>query len=206
LDWVKKNDTSTQSAYDYIDSQIDIDNFIEYMSIQIFSGNTDTLNVRRYRNEQADGKWHWALFDLDWAFFNDTDSIGNWLTPGGTGAGRRTDNTLFIACMKNPVFCEKFLTYFGEQMATNFSSENVVARSYERYERIEGVLPQYLQKWNITLTNGLKKLVRYAEERPDKLLNTYFRDAFNFSDAQMEKYFGDALDKIQEYAAGKAGA
>ncbi len=204
LDWIRNNDTSTDAAYEYLDSQIDIQNYIEYMSIQIFTGNTDTLNVRRYRNPMTDGKWRWALFDLDWAFFNDTDSIGNWLTPGGTGAGGRTDNTLFIGCMKNPRFREEFLTYFGQKMATDFSTENVLAKFEERYERIEGVLPQYLERWGLTLNSGIRKVVEYAQERPAKLIGKYFREAFNFTDAEMEKYFGEAIDKIQQSAQGEA--
>lgn len=205
LQWIKSNDTTTDAAYEYIGSQIDIQNFIEYMSLQIFVGNTDTLNVRRYRNVYDDAKWRWILYDLDWAFFNDTDSIKKWLTPGGTGVGRRTDNTLFIGCMKNPTFREQFLTYFGEQMATNFTSENIVAKMDERLALLGDMLQQYLDKYEMRMDVGLKKFRRYAEERPNKLLNTYFKECFNFSDAQMEKYFGDALDKIQEYAEGKAG-
>ena len=201
---MKKNDTTTDEALEYISSRIDVQNFIEYMALQIFSGNTDTLNVRRYRNPLGDGQWHWALFDLDWAFFNDVDSITSWLTPGGTGAGKRTDNTLFIACMKNPAFRDRFLTHLGEQMATVFTSENVVARIYERYERLENLLPDYMDKWNLNLVNGPKKLVAYAKERPVKLLG-YIKKCFNFNDAQMEHYFGAAIQKAKDYASGKAG-
>ena len=197
LKWVKSNDTSTDAAYEYLDSRIDIQNFIEYMSIEIFTGNTDTLNVRRYRNARADGKWRWALFDLDWAFFNDTDSIGNWLTPGGTGAGRRTDNTLFIACMKNPRFRDAFLTYFGEKLATDFSTENVVSKFEERYARIENLLPQYLERWGLTLNTGIRKVITYAQERPAKLLG-YFQNALKLSDADMKKYFGAAIEEMRE--------
>lgn len=205
LSWIKKNDTTTDAAYEYLDSQIDIQNYIEYMALQIFVGNTDTLNVRRYRNELADGKWRWVLFDLDWSFFNDTNSIKKWLTPGGTGPGNNTDNTLFIGCMKNPTFREQFLTYFGQQMATTFSTENVIAKFEAHYNRIKDVLPQYEDKYNISLNDGISRVIRYARTRPDKLLNTYFKECFKFSDAEMEKYFGEALDKIAEYAGKKAG-
>ncbi len=197
LSWVKSNDTTTDAAYAYLDSRIDIQNFIEYMSIEIFTGNTDTLNVRRYRNARVDGKWRWALFDLDWAFFNDTDSIGNWLTPGGTGAGRRTDNTLFIACMKNPRFREEFLTYFGEKLATDFSTENVVSKFEERYARIEDMLPEYLEHWGLSLNAGIRKVISYAQERPAKLLG-YFQNALKLSDADMKKYFGAAIEEMRE--------
>lgn len=204
LQWAKNNDTTTDEAYAILDSQIDIQNFIEYMALQIYVGNTDTLNVRRYRCEETDGKWRWILFDLDWAFFNDTNSIKNWLTSGGTGAGKRTDNTLFIACMKNPTFREQFLVYFGEQMATTFTTENVVNRFYEQYQRISPMLPQYLSQWGFNLDAGIQKVIRYAEERPTKLLN-YFKETFGFSDEEMMKYFSDAAAKIQEYESGKAG-
>lgn len=203
LNWIEDNDTTTDAAYEYIDSRIDIQNFIEYMTIEIFSGNADTLNVRRYRNSLTDGKWRWALYDLDWAFFEDRDSIREWLTPGGAGSADATDNTLFIGCMKNPRFLDAFLTYFGEKLATDFSTENVLAKFEARYARIEGVLPQYLERWNLNLDNGLRKLAEYAEERPGKIIG-YFQDVFHFSDAELQKYFGAALEKIQQRAEGEA--
>ena len=197
LKWAKSNDTSTDAAYEHLDKCIDIRNYIEYMAIQIFTGNTDTLNVRRYRNVKTDGKWRWALYDLDWAFFNDTDSIGGWLTPGGTGAGRATDNTLFIACMKNPRFRDAFLTYFGEKLATDFSTGNVVSKFEERYARLENLLPDYLERWGITLNTGIKKVITYAQERPAKLLG-YFQNALKLSNADMKKYFGAAIEEMRE--------
>ena len=201
LEWVKSNDTSTDAAYEYLDSKIDIQNYIEYMSLEIFTGNTDLLNVKRYRNAKADGKWRWVLFDLDWAFFSDTDSIGKWLTPGGTGAGKYTDNTLFIACMKNPTFKDRFLTYFGQRLATTFSSENVVTRITERHEMIKNLLVPYLEKLGQsekTYARKLKKMYSYAETRPTKLLG-YFQSALNLTEDEMQRYFGDASAAINAY-------
>ena len=200
LSWVKQNDTSNAEGYAYLDSRIDIQNYIEYMAIEIFSGNTDLLNVRRYRNPKTDGKWRWALFDLDWAFYNDTDSIGNWIAPGGVGVRNATDNTLFIACMKNPTFREAFLTYIGEKLATDFSTENVLRRFQERYARLEPMLEQYREKWGYKLS-GMSKVVSYAQERPAKLI-AYFRNALNLSDADLERYFGAVIQKIRESGEG----
>ena len=200
LSWLKENDPSTEAAYALLDSQIDVRNYIEYMAIQIFSGNTDTLNVRRYRNAGDDGKWRWVLFDLDWAFNQDTNSIERWLTPGGTGASKRTDNTFFIACMRNPRFRDEFLTYLGEKMADEFTSEYIIGRCAERYHRIEPLLPEYQLKWDVDLSRGLKKIVTYAQERPAKLLG-YFRNALGLSDAEMQRYFGKAIEIIQQSAA-----
>lgn len=199
LTWLKSNDVTTQQAYDYIDSCIDVQNYIEYMALQIFVGNGDTLNVKRYRNAKVDGKWRWVLFDLDWAFTVDTDSIRRWLDPAGMGQGLRTDNTLFIACMKNPIFYDRFMTYFGQKMATDFTAENVIAMAEERYYLIDALLPDYWQMWDLsesTYKRSVKEFLSNITERPEKLLG-YFRAELNLSNDDLKKYFADWVAIVQ---------
>ena len=206
LTWVKNNDTSTDEAYEVIGSVIDIDNFIAYQALEIFSGNTDTLNVKRYRNGNADGLWRWCLFDLDWAFTTDTNSIGRWLTPGGMGNMNRTDNTLFIACMKNPRFRDEFLTYMGEMMATTFTTQHVYDLTMERYNLLLPEMEMHCARWGAdmngysvsTFTSQTKSFLQYAYQRPTKLLG-YFQESMNLSDADMQHYFGGAYEAIAEF-------
>ena len=201
LEWVKNNDTSTDAAYEKIGSVIDIQNYIEYMSLEIFTGNTDTLNVKRYRNANDDGLWRWIYFDLDWAFYTDTDSIARWLTPGGMGAQKRTDNTLFIACMKNPRFREEFLVYFGQQMATTFTTANVVSLIQARHQELLPEMERQAERWGPdaqTYSSEMAMLVNYAKTRPTKLLG-YFKKALDLSSEDMQRYFGDAAQAIKDY-------
>ena len=201
LDWIDENNTNTDEAYEYISSVIDIRNYMEYMAIEIFVGNGDTLNVKRYRNALDDGKWRWILFDLDWAFYVDTNSIRRWLDPAGMGTGMRTDTTLFLGLMKNDRFRDEFLTYFGEQLATTFSTRSIMRKIEARYDLIDGLLPQYLEKLDMSTekyNQQLKKFVEYAQTRPTKILE-YFDGVFNFSDADMEKYFGAAIEEINAW-------
>ena len=206
LYYCENSDTTSQAFYDYLDTRIDIQNYIEYMALEIFVGNGDTLNVKRYRNAKDDGKWRWVLFDLDWAFYVDTNSIRRWLAPEGMGTKLLTDNTLFIACMKNPIFRDRFLTYFGEQLATTFSSANTVKLFTERLELIDGLMTDYQQKWSLRasgMAKSMTKLKNYCESRPTKILG-YFQETFQFSEAEFYKYFGDAVAEIDRYAAEKA--
>ena len=205
LQAVKNADQTTDEFYQNLDKAIDIQNYIEYMAVQIFTGNTDTLNVKRYRNANADGKWRWVLFDLDWAFYTDTNSINRWLTPGGMGANSRTDNSLFIACMKNPRFRDEFLTHMGREMATTFTSENVVGMIHERYEILKPLLDDQLARWETSwdkFEKEMKTLINYAEERPMKLLG-YFAgtEHLKLTEEEMYHYFGDALTAAQSYGA-----
>jgi len=203
LEAVKQSDPTAADFYAKLGQHIDIRNYMEYMAVQIFTGNTDTLNVKRYRNGSADGRWRWVLFDLDWAFTTDTNSINRWLTPGGMGNANRTDNTLFIACMKNPQFRDEFLTYMGQQMATTFSTESVVGRIQERYEILEPLLDDQLSRWSTSwerYDEELEYLVNYAKERPMKLLG-YFAgtEHLSLTEEQMYHYFGEALEVAKSY-------
>ena len=206
LDWIDDNNTNTDEAYEKIGSAIDIQNFIEYMSLEIFTGNTDTLNVKRYRNANDDGKWRWCLFDLDWAFYTDTDSLNRWLKPGGMGNQNRTNNDLFIGCMKNDRFRDEFLTYFGEQLATTFSSQNVVSLIKQRYNELLPELPMQFNKWGMTMdeyNKEVKIIVDYAESRPSLILQRA-QETLSFSNDEMQKYFGAANQAIQDYkSSGK---
>ena len=205
LDAVKKADPTTDAFYENVGNAIDIQNYIEYMAVQIFTGNTDTLNVKRYRNGNADGKWRWVLFDLDWAFTTDTNSINRWLTPGGMGNANRTDNTLFIACMKNPRFRDEFLTYMGQQMATTFSTENVVRLIRERYEVLEPLMDEQLNRWSTSrdqYEREIASLINYAEERPMKLMGYFATTEYlKLTEEDMYHYFGDARTAAQNYGA-----
>ena len=197
LDWIKGRDMNTEEAYQVLDQAIDIQNYIEYMATEMFTGNTDTLNVKRYRNSNADGKWRWVLFDLDWAFYEDTNSVRRWLTPGGMGNANRTDNSLFIACMKNDTFRDRFLTYLGEKMATTYSTESVLARIEAFYNRIKPLLPDQFARWGGSESEyaaDMKKLINYTKSRPKRMFQFLkYCEYLPLTQAQMEHYFGEAM-------------
>ena len=199
LDWVKahKNDMNTDEAWNVLDQAIDITNYIQYMTFEMYTGNTDTLNVKRYRNPKRDGKWRWVLFDLDWGFHEDTNSVRRWLEPGGMGNMKRTDNTLFIACMKNERFRSQFLTYLGEKMATTFTADNVLSIVEEFYNKLKPILPDQFERWGQTeeeYNAAMKKFTDYIKSRPLRMFQ-FLKGAENLhlTRAEMEQYFGDAM-------------
>lgn len=69
LQYVKTHDLSKQENYDHVASLVDVDELIDYWIAISFFGNTDTGNIKFYR-ERADGaKWRWVVFDQDWALW-----------------------------------------------------------------------------------------------------------------------------------------
>ncbi len=200
LEYVKSHDMNTPEAYEVLDSAIDIQNYIEYMAVEMYTGNTDTLNVKRYRNPKTDGKWRWVLFDLDWSFSVDTNSPQRWQTPGGMGNKNRTDNTLFIACMKNATFADRFLTYLGEKMATTYSADNIAAMTEQFYNAIAPLMPDHYARWDFSESehkSAIREFVRYGNARPGRMLQFIkYNKYLPLTKEQMEHYFGDCMAQV----------
>ena len=102
--------------------------------------------------------------------------------------------------MRNPTFRDRFLTHFGQQLATSFSSESVLARFEARYNILKTILPDHWARWNeseASYNRELSKLISYAKSRPTRLLQFLkYSDALKLSQNQMERYFGDAMAKL----------
>ena len=133
----------------------------------------------------------------------DTNSIRRWLDPEGMGAGKRTDNSLFIALMNNATFRDQFLHFMGDQLATQWTSGRIVEMIRERYELLLPEMPRQCERWGTSLNtfeSEVARLANYAKERPRKLLN-YFFGQFDFTEEEREKYFGDAMERIREEEA-----
>ncbi len=87
LDFVNNNDMSLDENYEYVKTQVDMENYLSYFTTEIFLGNADWINVNikfwRYKgldNEQGiksalDGRWRWFMFDFDGAFGGSCDAI-----------------------------------------------------------------------------------------------------------------------------------
>ncbi len=194
--WIEKNGIGTQEKLDYVEQYIDVDNYLEYIGIQMFIGNTDLLNVKKYRSDSTDGKWRWILFDTDWAFVTDTNSVRRWLTSGGVGTDNKTDNLLFVELMKNPTARDKFLRMFAERLATDWSSESIIKKVEERFALLAPELVEHLARWNISQTKYKREydsFVSYAQTRPGRLLYSF---ANVLSKQEMQTYFGELMKTV----------
>src|SRR5690606_31774130 len=69
---------SEQTHFDYIQTRIDVENFMDYQIAQIFVGNADwpANNVKLWRSKNEynptagkgkDGRWQWLMYDTDYS-------------------------------------------------------------------------------------------------------------------------------------------
>ena len=194
-DWLSSHDVATQEAFEVIDAAIDVDNFAEFCALQVYLGLPDTVNVKRYRNQNADGKWRWVLYDVDRALRDDID--------GFALLAQGTNSVLFKACMENPVFQDRFLDCLNRMLATTLSSENITSLVQAQYERIRPVLPDYWEKVGMTEKKyeaAYKGLLKVIGERPAKTLK-YCAAWLGLGEEEMRRRLPDAYAAIEAWQA-----
>jgi len=199
LDYVKKHGLKDPEHLAWVDKRVDIDNYLDYIIIQMFTGNTDTGNVKFYHYRGQQSKWRWLLYDLDWGFWTlDTNSVRRYLNPGGHGVGNYFDTTLIRALMSNSEIRDRFLTRFGQRMATDLTTDHCLQLIDELHKTLKPEMKLNQQRWNRTTKSWedhVKRLRNYARKRPELVLG-YIKEHFKLKDSQMRKYFGEAMDIV----------
>jgi len=195
--YLDENDNNTQEAYDRIVSAVDIDNFIEFATFYCVYSPPDTVNVKRYRNPDADGKWRWVLYDLDRGLRGGKSSDSGFeLMAQGTNA------QLFNAVMANDQLRERFLDNLNLALSTYLSSENLARAVQAQYERIKLLLPDYLAKVDVTESRyqtNLKNLMSNVRTRPALVLQQC-AEYLHMSEAEVRARFPEAIAAIEAYS------
>ncbi len=134
LDFAASHDLSDAENYFEICSKIDIASLIDYYCMQIYIDNidcTETYNMLVWKSRlpsrssaAADGKWHWAVYDVDASL---SDVTRDNLT-GEIRDGRPAyfEHVLIGALLQNEGFRRQFTDRFLELLRTNFSPETVL--------------------------------------------------------------------------------
>ena len=66
-DYIETNDLSDQTNYDYVEEQIDMNEFINYWIAMGYTANYDwpANNIIVWRERKTNAKWRWAVLDTD---------------------------------------------------------------------------------------------------------------------------------------------
>lgn len=197
MDYINKNDLSNDLHYNKVTEWLDIENYVDYLIIQIYSSNTDWPgnNCRAFRiiNEVnndtpygQDGRLRWLLFDTDFGFglYNapvNKDTLSDALKEGGTLWPNQDGSTkLFRSLLKNNSFKQYFITRFLDLINTNYSEKEVVKKIDGLSSLYESSIDEFKHRynkmgdWNYTVL----AMKQYAKERMNAarfMLNNQFK-------------------------------
>lgn len=187
--YVKSHDLSKQEYYDYVCSQIDVENYIDYILAEIYVANSDNGNIKFFKT--AAGKWTWILYDTDYGFADaGTNTFVTHLNPGGTGHANAFSTALINGLLRNPDFKEQFLRRLAWQIDYIWTEENVNARLDELLALMGTEMVRDQDRWFRHAGSWeyhMEFLRTYAAARNTKIVQ-FAKEYFGLTDAQMREY------------------
>lgn len=201
--YVQGNDLTDPEVYEYVASQMDIDNFISYMQTEMFVANQDWPgnNLKKWRSTSPLTKWKWFLYDLDWGFdnghsqYSDIDMFHFVTDSTASGYPNGAEYTvLFRNLLKNSTFRNRFVNRFAALVETKFCADSVLGKIDAMMREIEAEIPRDQSRWNHSaayMESSLETIRTFAKERPEKVV------------FEMKEFFG--LGEIQEVSVASSG-
>ena len=191
----------------YIEDNIDVDNYLEYIAMEMFIGNSDIGNIRFYKTGQPGSKWKWILYDMDYGMYN-SDFNSPWSYTKTKGMGLQNyNNTILLKLLEVPEYKDRFLRKLGDVFQT-FTTETMLSVLEPMVAQIQPEMTLHFARWaeehdqNVvsewpttadaayryweSRVNRLRNVIR---KRPNKLWG-FVQEQFKLSDAQMLDYFG----------------
>jgi hypothetical protein len=181
--FVKAEDLADPDNYTYLQTQMDVANFVDYFLLQMYAANTDWPhhNVEQFRPWTQGGRWEFLPWDSDLAFERvDRQMVGHVLEavhPLGEGM-----ETLLNKLLANPEFYNLFLTRAADLLNTSLSAANVSAE-------VEGLLVELGQdvgleqaRWNVpgTWEDTAVHMQEFAAQRPE-IMRGHFVESFGLA-------------------------
>jgi len=197
VEFIEKNVNSgkinNKNVYENINTLIDIDNFINYFSSQIFFCNTDwphhNIGFWRIRTENYepdapyghDGRWRCMMFDTDFGFGLWNQSVKHNTLEYAIGKSR-----LFSLLLENDEFRYQFINTMADLLNSIFRTEYIVEKIEETKSVIEPEMSEHLKRWNYMdssiekWNDEINELINFAIKRP-QLQIKHINDLFSLS-------------------------
>lgn len=159
INYVKTNDLAVESNYEGLKTRMDVENFTDYYSAEIYYANHDwpQNNIEYWRervpyNPAAaygrDGRWRWLLKDIDLGFGDpQVNSVSRLLTQFNAEKNVEWPNLLLRNLLKNSEFKINFINRIADQLNTAFvpARINVIVDSLQAL--IEPEIPEHILRW-----------------------------------------------------------
>lgn len=207
LTYIEENDLSEEEHYEYIKTRIDVEDFIDFQIIHIFSDNTDWPgNNTRYWRYQADsynpdaphgldGRWRWLLFDTDFGFAlyeGQSDIENNTLEmatdPNSDEWPNPTWATFLLRnLLENETFETSFINRYTTLLNTAFRPERMIRIINEFEQWYAPEIEEHMHRWGAfsgdinEWHNNVDDMRAFANQREEHV-RQHIRDYFGLGE------------------------
>ncbi len=207
VDWLQGNELTSEANYNKIAEQVDVENYMNYMSAEMFVNNGDWPhnNMKKWRVASQKSKWKWFLYDVDFGFgagyntqnsnvfsyvtnANGTNGMGGMMMPGmGQQGGQQTGGSisehtiLMIRLLGNDGFKKAFINRFCVLLSMNFAADRLVKQIDALQSQVQSEMSRDAEFWGYnasSFSSNLEKIKSFAQSRQQTIMN------------EMQQHFG----------------
>ncbi|MCD4691329.1 MAG: CotH kinase family protein, partial [Calditrichales bacterium] len=198
IDFINNNDLSDSDNYAYVQTLMDVYNFMDYCIAVMFYANPDWPwnNVKYWRPRTAEGKFKWLLFDNDYGFH------GGHLWEGSNMFDEIRDSQsvitlLLFKLLENETFRNDFINRNADHLNITFDPARIIGLIQEMKTGIQAEMPLHIERWKNTFEgpwwlgksidtmnewyNSIRLLNTYANGRGD-YVRQHIKEEFNLND------------------------
>jgi spore coat protein CotH len=195
IEFCKNNSLADQENFDYVASQIDVDNYMNWCIAEIFFSNADLGNAKFWRSSETGNKWRWILYDVDWGFYKVARKATDiFFSPNGRGANSMYSTELSRSMLENDAWRNAFLKRFAELLNTRFSASYMTQRINALADEISAERPadrQITGQSEGNFNTHMARLLYFVENRPEVVVYE-LRQYFGLSEQETIDMFGTA--------------
>ncbi|MGW8315297.1 MAG: CotH kinase family protein [Bacteroidales bacterium] len=159
IDFLRNNDITQDANYAHIQTQMEVDEYINYQIIQIFFGGRDWPgnNIKFWRMPTGPHhRWRWILYDMDHMFkeyFSDIMEEATEVDCGCVWPNPPWSTYLFRRLLENESFRNEFIQRFAYYSSTYFSRERLHGIIDEMEAELLPELPRHIERWGGQVTS-----------------------------------------------------
>ncbi|MCK6499853.1 MAG: CotH kinase family protein, partial [Nitrospira sp.] len=182
--FLRTNEITAPGAFEWVRSQMDVDNYRDYKFAEVFYYRWDIGNHRLWRPRAQDGRLRWILFDCDVGFGGFWSEPEPWnfdmlraaLEPSGSLHGHNNETTIFLlkTLLEHPGFRDDFINRAADLMNSTFASDRFVERIDRMAAEIAPEVAEHTARWRYPASlaewnRNVGSLRTFARNRPDAM-------------------------------------
>lgn len=152
VDFMEASDMTLAQTYDYVGTQLDINEFMNHQIVQIYLGAGDNFfkNVKYWHPGTDSGRWRWFLYDTDHGFSNSRNNTLRVATnPDAENRfGDISWGTFMLRkLLENSTFRDEFIQRFARHINTTFDPDRVSQIADSLQQNIASEMPRHIVRW-----------------------------------------------------------
>jgi len=152
LGYITSHDLGIPEHYEYVKSQMDVEEFMNILIANIYFENEDWPhnNNKFWRERSENGKWRWYMFDLDFGF-------GFWPRSGNTVEwvfGRAPNSEIASSLKQNQGFSDEFVQRLASHLNTTFRTGRVLHILDSLKGNIDQEMYRHIERWGNPWSHG----------------------------------------------------